>query len=96
LPHDHSAHDIIAWYLAQIVVTLQSIMEPGRIVIGGGVASTPGLLDRVRAKADALGSAYFRGQASEIIVSPGLGDRAGLLGGLALAADAAGQSGLMG
>jgi fructokinase len=85
----HDGHDIIAWYLAQMVTTLQSIMEPGRIILGGGVTGTPGLLDRVRVHAEALGSAYFTGQPRDIIVAPGLGDRSGLLGGLALAMDIA-------
>ena len=87
LPSDHPAHDIIAWYLAQLVVTLQSIMEPGCIILGGGVTGTPGLLERIRAKADELGGGYFRGRADQVILSPGLGVKAGLLGGLALAQD---------
>jgi fructokinase len=87
LSHDHPAHDIIAWYLAQLVVTLQSIMEPGRVILGGGVMATPGLIERVRCKAGELGQRYFVGKADDIIVPPGLGDRAGLLGGLALAQD---------
>jgi fructokinase len=87
LEPDHAAHDIIAWYLAQMVVTMQSIMEPGRIILGGGVMGTPGLIDRVRSKATELGKGYFRGAAHDIIVTPGLGEHAGLLGGLALAQD---------
>lgn len=87
LPFDHPAHDMIAWYLAQLVVTLQSIMEPGRVILGGGVMAAPGLLERVRLKAADLGKGYFRGKASDIIVAPGLGEMAGLLGGLALAQD---------
>jgi fructokinase len=87
LPSDHPGHAIIAWYLAHMVVTLQSIMEPGRIVIGGGVTATPGLLDRVRTEAENLGSGYFRGKVQDIVVAPGLGDTAGLLGALALAMD---------
>jgi fructokinase len=86
---DHPGHRMIAWYLAQLVVTLQSVMEPGRIVLGGGVMGTPGLLARVRETAAQLGGGYFRGVASEIIVAPGLSANAGLLGGLALAMDVA-------
>lgn len=82
---DHRGHDIIAWYLAQAVQTLQAIFEPGRIIFGGGVMATPGLLDRVRAQARALGSDYFVGDPAALVVAPGLGDRAGLLGALALA-----------
>jgi fructokinase len=87
---DHPAHDIIAFYLAQMVVTLQSIMEPGRVIMGGGVMATAGLLGRVRAEAARLGKGYFRGNAQTLIVAPDLGDMAGLLGGLALAQDVAG------
>ena len=61
------------------------MFEPGRIVLGGGVMGTQGLIERVRAEAERLGNGYFRGKASEIVVLPGLGDRAGLLGALALA-----------
>lgn len=88
LPQDHPAHEIIAWYLAQMVTTLQSIMAPEKIVLGGGVMLTPGLIDRIRRETDLLGGSYFRGRASDIIVAPGLGNRAGLLGALALAQDA--------
>lgn len=87
LAPDHPGHAIIACYIAQMVVTLQSIMEPGRVLLGGGVTGTPGLIERIRQQAEALGKGYFRGRAGEIIMAPALGDKAGLLGGLALAQD---------
>ena len=89
LPADHPAHGIIAYYLAQMAVMLQSIMEPGCIIFGGGVMGTPGLLTRVRDQAEQLGAGYFRGSTGSIIVAPGLGENSGILGGLALAMDAA-------
>lgn len=85
LPADHLGHEVVAWYLAQAVTTAQAMFEPGRIVLGGGVMGTPGLIERVRAEAERLGRGYFRGKAAEIVVLPGLGDRSGLLGALALA-----------
>jgi fructokinase len=85
LPGDHPGPDIIAWYLAQAVITMQAIFEPGRIIFGGGVMATPGLIAKVQSKAVALGSAYFKGRADEIVTLPALGDQAGLLGALALA-----------
>jgi fructokinase len=85
LPADHPGHEIIAWYLAQFAISLQAMMEPGRIIFGGGVMATPGLLGRVRAATARLGNGYFRGRADDVIVPPLLGDRAGLLGALALA-----------
>jgi fructokinase len=89
LPADHPGQAIIASYLAQLVVTLQSFLEPGKIVMGGGVMATPGLLDRVRTDATRLGAGYFRSDARECVVLPGLGDKSGLLGSLALAMDMA-------
>lgn len=88
LPSDHPGHGMIAGYLAQLCVTLQALVEPGRIVIGGGVSKTPGLHDRIAAEAARLGAGYFRGLPAEIIVPPALGDEAGLMGALALAMDA--------
>lgn len=85
LAADHPAHAIIAYYLAQTVVTMQAIFEPGRIVLGGGVMATPGLLARIIEKAGALGGGYFRTSASTILCAPQLGDDAGLLGALAIA-----------
>lgn len=89
LAADHPGQRIIASYLAQLIVTLQSVMEPGRIILGGGVMDTPGLLARVRAEAARFGKGYFRGQPGEVVTAPTLGDSAGLLGALALALDAA-------
>lgn len=88
LPADHPGHDIIAFYIAQTVVTMQAVFAPGRIIFGGGVMGTPGLIDRVRRQAVKMGGGYFRGDPNEIVVLPGLGDKAGLLGALALAQSA--------
>jgi fructokinase len=85
LAEDHPAHSIIAFYLAQTAVTMQSIFAPGRIIFGGGVMGTAGLLQKVRDAAVTLGNGYFRGNPQDVICLPGLGDRAGLLGALALA-----------
>lgn len=84
LPAGGREQRIIAWYLAQAVCSLQAILAPARIIMGGGVMATPGLLDLVREEADALGKAYFATRASDIVVPPGLGDDAGLLGAYAL------------
>lgn len=85
LPASHPGHEIIAWYLAQAVVTMQAVLAPGRIVLGGGVMATPGLIKRVRVQAVKLGGGYFVGDVTGVVTLPGLGDKAGLLGALALA-----------
>lgn len=84
-PSDHPGHDMIAWYLAQACCTLQAIMEPGRIILGGGVMGTPGLLDRIRVHASSIGKGYFVGNPDDVIVLPALGDTVGLKGALAVA-----------
>jgi fructokinase len=88
LPSDHPAQAVVAYYLAQLVMNLQAMMEPGCIILGGGVTATPALLARIRTEAMRLGAGYFHGNALDVVVAPGLGDQAGLLGGLALAMDA--------
>ncbi|RZF66310.1 ROK family protein [Sphingomonas populi] len=85
LPEGHVGRTIIADYLAQLVVAQHAILSPQRIVFGGGVLATPGLLDLVRARAEVLAAGYFGDGGDGLIVAPGLGDRAGLLGALALA-----------
>ncbi|WP_381514273.1 ROK family protein [Sphingorhabdus buctiana] len=82
---DHPGIGIIAWYLAQAMVTFQAVMEPERIVLGGGVTGTPGLLDKVRKIASDAAANYFAGKAEDVICAPGLGDKSGLLGALAVA-----------
>ena len=87
LPADHVAHEVIAFYLGHFVTTLQAVLSPRRIVFGGGVLGTPGLLARVRTAAAQLGGGYFCGTDSldELVVAPGLGQRSGLLGAVLLA-----------
>lgn len=85
LPAGHEAHGMIAWYLAQAVATFQAILEPRRIILGGGVLGTPGLLDRIRAHARHFSRGYFVGDPENIITAPALGEQTGLLGALAIA-----------
>jgi fructokinase len=85
LPEGHPGKRIIAWYIGRALATFQTVMEPARIVLGGGVTATEGLLDLIRAEALAANGGYTVGKIGELIVPPGLGDNAGLLGALALA-----------
>ncbi|MEY2943011.1 MAG: hypothetical protein RLY97_1025 [Pseudomonadota bacterium] len=82
---DHPATAIIAWYLAQAVVTFQAIMEPARIVLGGGVMGAAGLLGQVRILAAQIGGGYFVGNPADVVVAPALGENSGLMGALAVA-----------
>lgn len=85
LPNDHLAHGIIADYIAQACHTLFAMVATERVVLGGGVMGTPGLLDRVRAKVLTLDAGYLPGRSRHIVTAPVLGGAAGLVGALMLA-----------
>ncbi|MGN6847883.1 MAG: ROK family protein [Sphingomicrobium sp.] len=81
----HPGHEIIAGYLAQACVNVVATLAPGKIVLGGGVIGTDGLLARVRAQVDLLARDYFSALAADDIVLAGLYPFSGLIGGLAIA-----------
>lgn len=82
LPDGHPAWDLEADYLAAGMVALACILSPHRIVVSGGVGRRPGMHEAITARVDQLLADYM--PAPEI-VAPALGDRAGVLGALALA-----------
>jgi len=80
-----------AWYLGQLVATVTYAYRPQRIVIGGGAMKIPELLDAVREASvreirGALGAEHPSNRPDTYLVPPGLGDRAGVIGALHLAA----------
>ncbi len=81
LPAGHPAWDLEAGYLASGIAGFIFTLAPRRIILGGSVMlGTP--VDLVRSKVAALLNRYV---AMPDIVAPGLGDSAGVLGGVALA-----------
>jgi fructokinase len=91
LPPDHSAWQLEAHYVALAVVNLIYAFSPQRVVIGGGVMQQAGLIDRVRGEAQNLINGYLQSDRithdiDQLIVPPGLGNRSGVLGAIALAA----------
>jgi fructokinase len=86
-----------AEYVALGLVNVICAFSPQRIVLGGGVMKEPGLLTYVRARVQGLAAGYIDAPElgdgiEEFIVSPTLGDRAGVLGALELARLAAAGS----
>lgn len=94
LPADHAAHDLIAGYLAHLAMNIILTHMPDRIVFGGGVMKTPGLMARLCTQTSELLAGYvqapvLQGNLSGYIVPPALGDLAGVTGAILLAQDAA-------
>lgn len=88
---DHAVR-LEAYYLAQLVAALTYLLSPARVVLGGGVLATPGLLDAVRDETARLVGAALADHpltdpASGFVVEPGLGRASGVVGALTLAAD---------
>ena len=64
------------------MVALACILSPHRIVVSGGVGRRPGMHEAITQRVDELMAGYMP---VPKIVAPALGDRAGVLGALALA-----------
>lgn len=97
--HDlgHHLADAIALeagYLAQGLAAIVAVLAPRRIIIGGGVMEIEGMLDATRsALATALNGypgADSHTDLTTFLVPPGLGGRAGMVGALVMAEQAAG------
>jgi fructokinase len=90
---DHEAWDIEAHYLALGLHSLLSVLAPSKIIMGGGVMDQTQLFPLIRAKLAEFNHGYLshpKLSADDYVVPPALGNRAGILGALALAEAAAG------
>lgn len=90
LPADHPAWKIESNYIAAAVTNLTLSFSPQRVILGGGVMKIPGLIDSIRQKVVSYLGGYVQSdlilnRTDEFIQLPGLGDRAGVLGAIALA-----------
>lgn len=91
LPDYHPGWNLESKYLALGICNLISSFSPQRIILGGGVLKHAGLIDRVRQQVSELLNGYIHSDLlaaciDSYITLPGLGDRAGVLGAIALAA----------
>jgi fructokinase len=88
---DDPAWDYMAHAIGGLIHNLLLTTAPQKIIVGGGVAQRrPQLIDRVRAAVGASIEDYVRvGALDDIIVAPALGDRAGPMGAVGVARDAA-------
>jgi fructokinase len=89
LPAEHAGHAVIADYIAQACHTLFASVAVEEVVIGGGVAQTPDLVERVATRARQLDNGYLPGGARHAIIAPRLGTDSGITGAMMLAEAAA-------
>lgn len=90
IPDGHRAWALEAEYLAVLAANLAYVLSPRRLIFGGGVMARRSLFAPLREATAARLGGYlvvppYDGDLSDYIVPPGLADRAGPLGALALA-----------
>lgn len=93
LASEPGAVALIAGYVAHLAASLVLLHMPDRLIFGGGVMKAPGLIEAVRAQTAAKLNGYVRHPRLDeglesYIVTPGLGDDAGITGAIALAQQA--------
>ncbi len=84
-------------YLSVALVNYICTLSPKQIILGGGVMRQTHLFPRIRKRVGELLSGYIRSPAilesmDRYIVPPALGSRAGVLGAIALAREAVGET----
>ncbi|MBI5649080.1 MAG: ROK family protein [Chloroflexi bacterium] len=90
LARDHRAWKLQARYLAHALANLICAFSPERIIVGGGLMQQIDLLPMIQTQTRELLNGYIHApeileRIAEYIVAPELGNRAGVLGAIALA-----------
>lgn len=93
----HEVWEMEAYYLAQALMQYILILSPKKIIMGGGVMKQAQIFSLVRQQIQELLNGYvavpqITEHIDEYIVSPGLGDDAGIIGALMLAKQALEES----
>ena len=89
LTSPHDAIELIADYVAQLAVNLVLLHMPDRLIFGGGVMKTAGLIEALRRATERRLAGYIKAPQLDpgllsYIVTPGLCDQAGITGAIAL------------
>ncbi len=87
--------ELISGYIAQLAASLVLLHMPDRLIFGGGVMKTPGLIEALRRATEAKLGGYIKAPQLDpglecYIVAPALGDEAGITGAIALGRQALG------
>jgi fructokinase len=96
LADDHPAWELEAEYLALGILSIVCVISPHRVIAGGGVMERASLLPAIGLRlrgllAGYLESAMLGDEIDRYLVAPELGDRAGVLGAIALAQSRSGS-----
>jgi fructokinase len=90
----HAAWEEVAESLAYGVSNVITTLSPRRIILGGGVMSSPGLIQLLRSNVVKMLNGYINvpemKEIEKYIVSPGLGDHSGICGAIVLGLEALG------
>ena len=93
IPSDHKAWDLLGYYIGQACATFVLTLSPKRIIIGGDVMHRTQVFAAVHKYTKEFLNDYI--QKDEVtknidsyIITPGLGDNAGIVGSIALAVEA--------
>lgn len=86
LNSNHEIWKVLAYYLAQALMNYTLILRPEKIILGGGVMNQARMLDLVREEFSKLLANYVEiPEVDTYIVTPSLGNNAGIIGGFLLA-----------
>ena len=90
LPENHPGWDLEAEYVAQALQSIILTLSPQKIILGGGAMNHSGLMEKIRERTKLILHGYVDHPSIErnidrYIIPPLLGDRAGVLGAVALA-----------
>ena len=94
LPADHPAWDLEAYYIGQALATYVLVISPKKIILGGGVSKQKQMFPLIHKYLREFLNGYIQkdeiltDKIDDYIVSPALGDNAGVCGALALAKQA--------
>lgn len=86
---DPASIELIAGYVAVLAANLVLLHMPDRLIFGGGVMKTPGLIPALRRATEARLAGYIKAPQLDpglerYITAPALGDDAGITGAIAL------------
>lgn len=86
IKEDHPVWNEVAFYLAQAAMNYTLICSPDSIVFGGGVMHQTQIMPMIKKHYTELMNGYVEvGNLDNYLLTPGLGDNAGIMGALLLA-----------